>query len=98
MAEEIGNTKNDKLDIKDWFENIGYFKFLMQINKNIFLNKDIEQQLLKNALINIKKYINISKNNFCLDSGIYIEEIFNYWKNNDITLSEFKNKLNLNNI
>ena len=92
MALEIGNYKDKELSIKDWFKNIWYFKFLMWVNKNIYRNKNISEQLLKKSLENITKYIKISKNNFCLENWKSIEEIFNYWRNNDITLTEFKNK------
>lgn len=92
MALEIGNSKDWKLDIEDWFKNIWFFKFLMWIEKNIYINEKIRDKLLKKSLENIKKYINISKNNFCLENWVYIWEVFNYWKNNDATLEEFKNK------
>jgi hypothetical protein len=92
MALEIGNSLGWELDIEDWFKNIGYFKFLMWVDKNIFRNKCISDELLKKSLENISKYINISKNNFKLDNWTKISELFNYWKNNDITLKEFKNK------
>jgi hypothetical protein len=33
MALEIGNYNNRELDIKNWFSDIWYFKFLMWIEK-----------------------------------------------------------------
>ena len=93
MALEIGNYENKELNVQDWFKNIWYFKFLMWVDKNIYRNKNISEQLLYNSLDNIKKYINISKNNFCLENWKNIEEIFYYWRNNEITLEEFKNKI-----
>lgn len=92
MALEIGNYTNKELDIEDWFKNIWFFKFIMWIDKNIYRNEKMKNILLNNSLKNIRKYINISKNNFCLENGIKIEKVFNYWKNNDITSKEFKNK------
>ena len=91
MALEIGNSKNWELDIESWYKNIWFFKFIMWIDKNIYRNKFIQKQLLQNSLDNIKKYINISKNNFCLENWRNIENIFNYWRKNNITLTEFKN-------
>ncbi len=90
MALEIGKYKNKELDIKDWFSDVWYFKFLMWIDKNIYRNEKIKKQLLQKSLENIKKYIKIQKNNFCLENWKNIEEIFNYWKYNEITLEEFK--------
>ena len=92
MALEIGNYEEQELNIKDWFKNIWYFKFLMWVDKNIYRNKNISDKLLKKSLINITKYINISKNNFHLDDWQKIEEIFNYWRNNNVTLNDLKNK------
>ena len=94
MALEIGNNENWKLDIKEWFKNIWYFKFILSVDQKIYRNKKIEQELLQKSLNNIRKYINISKNNFYLEEWQKIENIFNYWKNNDITLEDFKNKIN----
>ena len=92
MALEIGNTKDWEIDIEDWFKNIWYFKFLMWVDKNIFRNINIREILIKNSLQNIEEYVNISKNNFKTKNNISIIEIFNYWKNNNITLNEFKNR------
>jgi hypothetical protein len=92
MALEIGNTKGWKLNIDEWFKNIWFFKFIMRIDKNIYRNKQIKNELLSKSLENITEYIKISKNNCKLDNNISIQKIFNYWKNNDITLEEFKNK------
>jgi hypothetical protein len=92
MALEIGNTKEWKLNIDEWFKNIWFFKFIMWIDKNIYKNEQIKNELLNKSLENITEYIKISKNNCKLDNNISIQKIFNYWKNNDITLEEFKNK------
>jgi len=93
MALEIGNYNNWTLNIENWFKNIWYFKFLMWINKNIYINKSIREKLLQKSLENITKYIDISKNWFELENWKNIEKLFNYWKNNNITYKEFKNRI-----
>lgn len=92
MALEVGSYVEKELDVQNWFSDIWFFKFIMSVDKNIFRNENIQKILLNNSLNNIWKYINIQKNNFCLDNWVKIEEVFNYWKNNDVTLEEFKNK------
>ncbi len=93
MALEIGQSKPDgQLDIEEWFSNISYFKFLMWVNKEIFINKNVRKKLLNNSLSNIKKYLTIPQNNYCLEDGTSVKEVFAFWKNNDATLEEFSKK------
>jgi len=90
MAVEIGEHTNWKLDLEKWFSNISFFKFLLWVNKKIFLIQGFQDEFLHNSLYNIERYIQISKNDFKNIKGEKIIEIFNTWKNNDITLEEFK--------
>jgi hypothetical protein len=92
MAIEIGKTQKGTVDIHSWFSDITYFKFIMWIEKKIFLYKPFQKIFLQQSLQNIHTYINIKKNNFKNARGFEIKEIFEYWKNNDITLSEFKKR------
>ncbi len=90
MAIEIWEHYNWKLDIEKWFSDISYFKFLMWVSKKIFLIQDFQNDFLHNSLYNVERYINISQNNFKTQKGERIIYIFNMWKENDITLNEFK--------
>lgn len=92
MAVEIWEQTNWKTDIQKWFQNISYFKFLMWINKKIFLVQDFQNDLLQNCLLNIEKYINISQNDFQTLKWDKLIDLFNVWKNNDITLEEFRSE------
>ena len=92
MAVEIWEQTNWSTDIKKWFKNISYFKFLMWINKNIFLNSWLKDELLSQTLRNIQDYVSVSKNDFTIWNGNKIEDIYKYWKDNDITFNEFQTK------
>ena len=96
MALEIGSFKEWKVDIEDWFKNIGYFKFLMWVNRKIFLTPVIRNELLKKALNNIERYVAIQKNDFKTNKWIPIQEIYEYWRDNDVTLDEFRQKFFIN--
>lgn len=64
-----------------WLKDVNYFKFLMNIEKNIFRAADM-QKLFPDSLKNIKTY---------LDFDVQImKKLVNYWKENDITYEEFK--------
>ncbi len=91
---EIGHSKPESEDfaITDWFSNVWYFKFLMWVNKNIFLTDFLQKKFLKRSLENIQRYIKLSKNEYKTRYEVPLEEMFNYWKTHDITAQEFKEK------
>jgi len=67
--------------LDEWLSDLSYFKFLMWIDKNIFKDESI-RKLFPEYLKNTKKYITISFND--------LNEIYKYWKENDITYKEFE--------
>jgi hypothetical protein len=71
------------INIEKWLSDLNYFKFLMWIEKNIFRTEKV-RKIFPEYLSNIKKYTQVSANQ--------ITELYNYWKDNDITYSEFEEK------
>lgn len=69
------------VDLETWLSDLNYFKFLMWVDKNIFRNESV-RRIFPEYLRNTKKYIQIDSQNLL--------EIYEYWKNNDITYQEFE--------
>jgi hypothetical protein len=68
-------------NIEDWFSDLNYFKFLMGVDKNIFRTECI-RDIFPEYLRNIKKYTKIGYTD--------IMNLYEYWKNNDITYEQFE--------
>ncbi len=68
-------------NIEEWLEDLSFFKFLMWVDKNIFRTETV-RNMFPEYLKNTKKYIHISPEN--------VSHIYQYWRNNDITIEEFE--------
>lgn len=68
-------------DLDEWIEDLNYFKFLMNIDKNVFRTDSI-REVFPNYLINIRKYTQVDR--------VELVKLYNYWQDNDITYSEFE--------
>lgn len=65
---------------QNWMKDVGYFKFLLSAEKNVF-RSSIARQQYPHALKNMKQYLNC-------DIG-KLEQIFNYWKEHDMNYEGF---------
>jgi len=68
-------------EIRDWLKDLSYFKFLMWVNKNVF-RTDKVRTLFPAYLKNARLYMTLEENK--------LDDIYKYWKNNDITYKEFE--------
>lgn len=71
--------------LDDWLKNIGYFKFLLSVEKNIF-KTEILREIFPHALQNIRLYID--KNNI---SDIQI--CYDIWKQYDYSYDQYESHL-----
>lgn len=69
------------IELENWLKDLNYFKFLMWIDKNIFRTENV-RNIFPEYHRNIRKYAKISYER--------IEDLYNYWRNNNITYQEFK--------
>jgi len=77
----IGTVFKNRASNKDPYADLNYFKFLMWIEKNVYRNETI-REIYPEYLTNIKKYIHINPSN--------IQDIYEYWRDNDITYDQFE--------
>ncbi len=68
-------------NIEEWLGDLSFFKFLMWVDKNIFRTKTV-RKMFPEYLKNIKTYIHTSPES--------VSHIYQYWRNNDITIEEFE--------
>lgn len=69
------------IDIKKWKKDVGYFKFLLWVEKNVF-RTEVLREIFPDYLNNIKKYIQISEEN--------MQDLFYYWNKADMTYEDFE--------
>ena len=72
------------VEIGEWIEDFAFFKFLAWVDKNIF-RTEIIREIFSEALKNIRKYTYLEKEK--------IEKLFVYWRENDISYTEFEKYL-----
>jgi len=66
---------------KSIISDLNYFKFLMWIEKNVYRNETI-RKIYPEYLTNIKKYIHINHSS--------IQKLYEYWRDNNITIDQFE--------
>jgi hypothetical protein len=69
------------IDIDTWINDVNFFKFLTSIDKSVF-RSEVIRETFPEYLQNIKKYLSFIPND--------IPNLYEYWRDNDITYTEFE--------